>query len=226
MENVEWRYSVITGFVRSDKVKKDIIDKFRKHGFEIKDSDFGEMKFWEKGNVSYAPIKLENKYGRLIFKTLGCFKIGSVTYKLNAANKCQDFCCFLDFDDPIDITTEDMENYLMFECGALFSGKVIYCENDNSFKVYFYDELEAYMFMKNHNSVHGRGFGVDPKDGWSSDVEEEYEKFIKMVTDDYIVPEENIDAMKKSIPEIYNVSINAAEFLKNKEEYENRESYA
>ena len=35
-----------------------------------------------------------------------------------------------------------------------------------------------------------------------------------MVTDDYIVPEENIDAMKKSIPELYNVSIDAAAFLK------------
>ena len=216
MRKIDWKITVTGGNVYPKDVTKAVISEFGKHGFEIKSSDFGRMKQRKDNTVCSASLRLKNKYARIIFKTVGCFEQNGVTYKLDPYNKFSNFLCYIDFTDHLDVTAEEMDDYLMFECGVFYKGNAKLYEKNNSFSVFFFDELEAYMFMKNHKSIHGREFKVSPKDGWSSNVEEEYQKFIKRVTNDYIVPEESIDDLKKPIPELYKVSIDAATFLKKK----------
>ena len=229
MEKEEWLINVLKGNIRPDAFKVSVINEFREHGFDLNESDFSEIEFKKdkrgnqgnlfnpqmSQNVFSCKINIDKKYSRLIFKTLGFFERNGVTYKLGAT--CgSSFKCFIDFTDPITISADEMAQYLALKCGALFNGKITKPPNYNSFEVYFYDELEAFMLMKKHKSVNGNEIQVNlpPHREWSDDVEEAYEEFIKGITDDYIVPEETMDSIKNSIPEFFNVNINVEALLR------------
>ena len=207
---MNYKINVFRGGIKENQLKTNIMKLLKSDGYDIKESDFGEVEMSNKNKnfVHSIYINLDERYSRGICKKYRSFWIHNVRCNI-FPDKINSFKAYIDFDEDQvsvkDINVYDVMDYV-HECGATTS---FYKKNEehNSISAFFFDEVDAYLVKDKLTKVLGYDTKFNPE--WSEDIED----MIKNVTKDYLVPVETFDSMKKLIPDLFNVKIDSSSFL-------------